>query len=44
MSGAKHGGVSGFATGIGKGLLGLVAQPVGGIVDFASTSLNVVQR
>jgi hypothetical protein len=42
--GAMNDGVSGFAIGLGKGVLGLVAQPVGGIVDFASNSLSVVQR
>jgi len=44
IAGAKSGGASGFAKGLGKGFLGLVARPTGGIVDFASTSLDLVKR
>ena len=36
FEGARHGGFEGFFTGVGKGLLGIVAKPVVGIVDFAS--------
>lgn len=44
VSGAKHGGASGFVKGLGKGFLGLVTRPTGGIVDFASTSLDLIKR
>ncbi|CAF3414761.1 unnamed protein product [Rotaria sp. Silwood1] len=44
VTGAMRGGASGLVKGLGKGLLGLVAQPTGGIVDFASTSLDLVKR
>jgi vacuolar protein sorting-associated protein 13A/C len=44
VSGAKHGGASGFVKGLGKGFLGLVTRPTGGIVDFASTSLDIIKR
>jgi hypothetical protein len=30
--------------GLGKGFIGAVTRPIGGIVDFASTSLDVVKR
>lgn len=30
--------------GLGKGVLGVVARPVGGIVDFASSSFDGIQR
>lgn len=44
IDGAKKGGVSGFVSGVGKGIVGAVAQPTGAIVDFASTSLDVIKR
>ncbi|UJR35157.1 hypothetical protein I4U23_027926 [Adineta vaga] len=44
VSGAKEGGASGFMKGLGKGFLGLVTRPTGGIVDFASTSLDLIKR
>ncbi|CAF1073014.1 unnamed protein product [Rotaria sordida] len=44
VAGAARSGASGFVKGLGKGLIGLVAQPASGIVDFASTSLDVVKR
>jgi vacuolar protein sorting-associated protein 13A/C len=44
VSGARHGGASGFVKGLGKGFLGLVTRPTGGIVDFASTSLDLIKR
>jgi vacuolar protein sorting-associated protein 13A/C len=44
IAGAKHGGASGFVKGLGKGFLGLVTRPTGGIVDFAASSLDLVQR
>lgn len=44
ISGAKKGGAAGFVKGLGKGLVGLVTRPTGSIVDFASTSLDLVKR
>ncbi|CAF3775950.1 unnamed protein product, partial [Rotaria magnacalcarata] len=44
VSGAKDHGASGFAKGLGKGFLGLVARPTGGVVDFTSTSLDIIKR
>jgi vacuolar protein sorting-associated protein 13A/C len=44
VTGAMQDGASGFFKGLGKGIVGLVARPTGGIVDFASTSLDLVKR
>jgi len=33
-----------FSTGVGKGLMGVITRPVGGVVDFASTSFEGIQR
>ncbi|XP_049821668.1 intermembrane lipid transfer protein Vps13-like isoform X2 [Aethina tumida] len=44
VTGAKEEGVEGFFKGLGKGAIGLVARPTAGIVDFASTSFDVVKR
>ena len=44
MKGAKEGGTSGFFKGLGKGMLGLVTRPTGGVVDFASSTLDAVKR
>ncbi|CAF3939022.1 unnamed protein product [Rotaria sp. Silwood2] len=44
IRGAKHGGASGFFKGLGQGVVGLVARPTGGVVDFASTSLDLIKR
>ena len=44
VMGAKQGGASGFVKGLSKGILGLVVRPAGGIIDFASTSLDVIKR
>lgn len=41
---AKKSGITGFFKGIGKGAVGLIARPTVGIVDFASTSMDVVKR
>lgn len=40
LKGAKKGGAKGFARGLGTGLLGIVAKPVGGVVDLASDTLE----
>ncbi|KAH7932464.1 hypothetical protein HPB52_024525 [Rhipicephalus sanguineus] len=44
VAGAREEGVSGFFKGIGKGLIGAVARPTGGVVDFASGSFDAVKR
>lgn len=42
--GAKKEGAAGFFKGIGKGLVGAVARPTGGIVDMASSAFQGIQR
>ena len=44
VSGAKQGGALGFVKGLGKGFLGLVTRSTGGIVEFSSTSLDLIKR
>ena len=44
IAGAKKSGASGFVKGLGKGFIGLVTRPTGGLVDFASSSLDLVKR
>jgi len=44
IEGAKQEGVGGFFKGMGKGVVGLVARPTGGIVDFASGTFDSVKR
>jgi vacuolar protein sorting-associated protein 13A/C len=44
VEGAKEEGVGGFFKGVGKGLVGVVARPTGGIVDFASGTFDSVKR
>ena len=44
IEGAKEEGVGGFFKGVGKGVVGLVARPTGGIVDFASGTFDSVKR
>jgi vacuolar protein sorting-associated protein 13A/C len=44
IEGAREEGVGGFFKGIGKGVAGLVAKPTGGIVDFASGTLDSFKR
>lgn len=43
-TGAKKEGAAGFFKGIGKGLVGVVARPTGGIVDMASSTFQGIQR
>lgn len=43
-AGAKKEGAAGFFKGIGKGLVGVVARPTGGIVDMASSTFQGIQR
>lgn len=42
--GAEAEGVEGFFKGIGKGLLGLLVHPTGGVVDMVSFTLDGVRR
>lgn len=42
--GAKKEGAAGFFKGIGKGLVGAVAGPTGGIIDMASSTFQGIQR
>ncbi|XP_067630378.1 intermembrane lipid transfer protein Vps13 [Eurosta solidaginis] len=44
MAGAREEGVEGFFKGMGKGVIGFVAQPTAGVVDFASGSFGAVRR
>lgn len=44
VAGAKEEGISGFFKGFGKGLIGAVARPTAGVVDFASGSFDAVKR
>lgn len=44
MEGAREEGAAGFIKGVGKGLVGFVALPIAGIIDFTSTSFDSVKR
>lgn len=44
IEGAKEEGVGGFFKGVGKGVVGLVARPTGGLIDFASGTFDSVKR
>ncbi|XP_019853628.1 PREDICTED: vacuolar protein sorting-associated protein 13C-like [Amphimedon queenslandica] len=44
VKGAMKEGVLGFIKGTGKGVLGLVFKPTGGLIDFTSATLLAVQR
>lgn len=44
IEGAKKGGAAGFFKGVGKGLVGAVARPVGGVVDMAANTFEGIQR
>jgi len=44
IEGAREEGVGGFFKGVGKGVVGLVARPTGGIIDFASGTFDSVKR
>lgn len=43
-SGAKEEGVAGFFKGTGKGLVGLLVRPTGGLMDLTSGTLDFVTR
>ncbi|RWS14430.1 vacuolar protein sorting-associated protein 13C-like isoform X4 [Dinothrombium tinctorium] len=44
LQGGKTQGFEGFVKGVGRGVVGVVAQPATGVIDFASGSLNALQR
>ena len=44
IEGAREEGVGGFFKGVGKGVVGLVARPTGGVIDFASGTFDSVKR
>ena len=41
--GAKEAGAAGFFKGLGKGMVGVLARPAGGLVDFASSTLEGIK-
>lgn len=41
--GAKSEGAIGFLKGVGKGLIGVVAKPVGGVIDMTTSALDMVR-
>lgn len=44
IQGARQTGVEGFVKGIGKGAVGVIAQPATGVIDFASGSLGALKK
>ncbi|XP_075995110.1 intermembrane lipid transfer protein VPS13A isoform X2 [Genypterus blacodes] len=44
IKGAQKGGAAGFFKGVGKGLVGAVARPTGGIIDLASSTFQGIKR
>ncbi|XP_027694898.1 vacuolar protein sorting-associated protein 13A-like isoform X1 [Vombatus ursinus] len=44
IKGAQKGGAAGFFKGVGKGLVGAVARPTGGIIDMASSTFQGIKR
>ena len=44
FEGARSEGVEGFFKGIGKGLLGFLTHPAGGVIDMVSFTLDGVRR
>ena len=44
LTGARSEGVEGFFKGIGKGLLGLLTRPTGGVIDMVSFTLDGIRR
>ena len=43
-AGAKKEGLWGLVKGTGKGVLGLVLRPTGGLIDLTSATFNAVQK
>uniref|UniRef100_A0A670J300 Vacuolar protein sorting 13 homolog A n=1 Tax=Podarcis muralis TaxID=64176 RepID=A0A670J300_PODMU len=44
IRGAQKEGATGFFKGVGKGLVGAVARPTGGIIDMASSTFQGIKR
>ncbi|XP_072290202.1 intermembrane lipid transfer protein VPS13A isoform X2 [Eucyclogobius newberryi] len=44
IEGAQKEGAAGFFKGVGKGLVGAVARPTGGIIDMASSTFQGIKR
>ncbi|XP_036434443.1 vacuolar protein sorting-associated protein 13A isoform X2 [Colossoma macropomum] len=44
IKGAQKEGATGFFKGVGKGLVGAVARPTGGIIDMASSTFQGIKR
>ena len=44
LPGAQKEGVAGFFKGTGKGLVGLIVRPTGGLIDLTSGTLDFVTR
>ncbi|XP_057687082.1 vacuolar protein sorting-associated protein 13A isoform X2 [Corythoichthys intestinalis] len=44
IAGAQREGAAGFFKGVGKGLVGAVARPTGGIIDMASSTFQGIKR
>uniref|UniRef100_A0A4W5L2E6 Vacuolar protein sorting 13 homolog A n=1 Tax=Hucho hucho TaxID=62062 RepID=A0A4W5L2E6_9TELE len=44
IRGAQKEGTAGFFKGVGKGLVGAVARPTGGIIDMASSTFQGIKR
>ena len=44
IEGAKQEGAAGFFKGVGKGLIGVVARPVSGVIDLASNTFEGIQK
>ena len=44
ISGSRSGGVEGFFRGVGRGLLGLLTKPAGGVMDMVAMAMDGVSR
>ncbi|XP_057314177.1 intermembrane lipid transfer protein VPS13A-like isoform X2 [Hydractinia symbiolongicarpus] len=44
IQGARKSGIEGFFKGVGKGVLGLLVKPTGGVIDLLTSSLDGVRR
>lgn len=44
VKGAHEDGVEGFFKGIGKGILGLLTKPAGGVIDMVSMAFDGLRR
>jgi vacuolar protein sorting-associated protein 13A/C len=42
--GAQEEGVEGFFKGVGKGIMGLLTKPTGGVFDMVSMAFDGLQR